>query len=208
MDTIELVDVVNTGDVPLMLRVDMKLIEIPVGKSRTVQFMQAAGWFGHPQARDDGRNNDRRSTYEMLRTFYGYYVGYDTPETWEEKIPKFRVQTLEGEYMPMVLDDPEGVLSLPGEIGVAAASLDAQDVAMIRAQVDRQQAMIEQLLAVIAAKELAGAAGVDPDDSAAGVRAGGSGTVITPPAKDAVSTDKLPTPVEGAPTEDGPGKKK
>lgn len=218
MDTNELVNVINTGDTPLMLRVDSKLIEVPVGKFRTVNFMQAAGWFGHPQARDDGRNNDRRTTYEMLRQFYGYYVGYDTPDDWAEKVPKFRVETLDGEYMPMVLDDPEGALPLPGEIASNGLTLDAQNIATLQAAAERQQAQIDQLLAIIAAKELAGAAGVDPDDAAAGAggssnaptRTGGATgtvvgpTVVTPPV---VSTDKLPTPVEGAPAEDGPGSK-
>lgn len=180
----ELVKVLNTGDTPLSLVDDDRRIVIPVKGERIVRFEQAAGWFGHPQARNTSRVRDRWDTFDRLRTFYGYYSGYDGPDEWEAKCPKFRVETLEGVYLPMVLDDPAGELSLPGELGGDLSASDSTDVVTLREQVDRQQAQIEKLLSMIAAREIATTPGIAPAE--------------------VVETDKLPTVADVAPTEDTP----
>jgi hypothetical protein len=90
-------------------------LELSAGQSKVLRWDQAAAVFGFPQARDEGKRKNRTDMHRQLRLMWGFHEGYDSEtealkgqySSWEAKRPNFRVTTLDGAYIPMVLDDPE-----------------------------------------------------------------------------------------------------
>lgn len=169
-DLYELVYVENTGDEDLSFPIPgYKRQVIKPGDKALIKFEIAATTFGHPSAKDSDRERARTEMLRNLKTYWGWHEGFDTDTadmqrhrddhgwtSWEEKCPKFRVTTLNGDWIPMVLDDPDGVEPLPQEDG----SLDAptarasgnpaimdRTLAAMQKQLADQSALIDRLLA-------------------------------------------------------------
>lgn len=164
--------VVNTsGDRDLSFPVPgNKRATIKPGERQMMPFDTIASAFGHPNARNlSHKDRSREELYAQLRTYWGFHTGFDVEtedqktethvrngtSSWEKKMPPFRVETVDGEYIPMVLDDPEGLHPLPDDTGVVDPQLAMEtrnsDVmqramaAMIERQA-QQDALIAQLL--------------------------------------------------------------
>lgn len=143
-------------------RLGTQYIEIEPGTNQIVPFAIAAGTFGHPGERNEGKNRNRAELYRRLRVYFGWHEGFD-PETeeerlaladahqrgsWEAKKPPFKVTTLEGEWIPMILDDPEGRRPLPSSTGASMLSSEQVDEASLPTLMEMvrlQQQQIQEL---------------------------------------------------------------
>lgn len=143
-----------------------EVFDIEPGDERIVTIDIANAQFGYPTARDNGRDRDRTDTFNQMRFQWGYQLGaLDAAEQWEILKPPFRVTTLQGEYLPMVLDDPQGIHPLPGQEGVQLSDPNAAETALLRQAVAQQQAQIDQLMAAIAQREVNNNPGIVPSDA-------------------------------------------
>ncbi len=126
-----------------------EVIDIEPGQSRIVPFDVAAAFFGHPKERDHGANRGRTDNYARIKFMWGYQSGaLNADEDWAVKCPPFRVETLDGDYMPMILDDPEGVKPLPGDAQPTVLPVDPS-VALLQSTIQQQQAEIDKMQAMI-----------------------------------------------------------
>lgn len=140
-----------------------EVFDIAPGDEVIVPIEIANAHFGYPTARDIGRDRDRTDTFNQIRFQWGYQLGaLDAAEQWEVIKPPFRVTTLQDEYLPMVLDDPDGIHPLPGQEPALPADPNAMETGLLRAAVAQQQAQIDQLLAAIAQREVNNNPGVVP----------------------------------------------
>lgn len=185
-----------------------EVIEIAPGDERIVLFDVAAAFFGNPRAANVGNNRDRVDTFNNLRFMWGYQLGdIEAEAKWAVQSPPFKVLTLEGEYLPMVLDDPDGLIPLPGETASADDIPTNAESKVIREMMAQQQAQITRLEQMLADREVAANPGnvpVAPDD--APKLAGQDGDTVTIAGVGGEDTSILPpAPVnEGAPTQDAP----
>lgn len=219
----------NLGDKPLQFPIPgYKKSKILPGERQLFPFDVAASAFGHPMARNEGQKNPARDEmHAQLRVYWGYCAGFDVEtedmvtetgrrmewSSWEAKRPQFRVTTMEGEYIPMVLDDPEGVEPLPDDEGIADPSvalasknqavLERTLTAMAQRQ-EKQDALIASLLQRLDAQGTP-ATDVDLDDepvpSSFGPASSSIDPAAPPVAADATPSSELPTP---SPDEDPP----
>jgi hypothetical protein len=135
-----------------------KRVVIPPGEKEIFPFDIAAGTFGHPALRNDPKKRHRTEQYAMLRLYFGFSVGFDvetdaelrgkTPDigSWESKCPPFKVTTLQGDYIPMILDDPEGVQPIPEDNGIVSPDLaraSGNTAVMERTLADMQRQIAE-----------------------------------------------------------------
>lgn len=172
--------------------------DIEPGTERIVPIEIATAFFGHPKARDSGRDRDRTDTFNQVRFMWGYQSGApDAAEQWEVIKPPFRVVTLEGEYLPMVLDDPDGKLPLPGEEATTLPDVSSAETALLRQAVAAQQAQIDQLMAAIASREVAANPGIVPDAPVDAPK-------LNPDGKADPTNLPQPAAAEKAPKEDAP----
>ena len=165
MDVVYISNPSKRGDAnhrDLVLNYQGEEIVIPPGEKKLVLLEVATAFFGHPGERDSSRSKDRSGTYDRLRFKWGYQLGQvGADEQWEVSYPPFRVTTMEGEYLPMVLDDPLGKFPQPGTPAVAEP-VNSTDVALLRAAVAESQAQIEKLTVMLAASIAASNPGVVP----------------------------------------------
>lgn len=140
-----------------------EVFDIAPGAEVIVPIEIATAHFGHPKARDNGRDRDRSDTFNQMRFQWGYQLGdIGAAEHWERIKPPFKVTTLDGEYLPMVLDDPDGKIPLPGEDPGVLADPGAAETAILRQAVAAQQAQIDKLLEAIAQREVNNNPGIVP----------------------------------------------
>jgi hypothetical protein len=163
------------------------IYDIAPGEEVIVPFEVASSFFGHPDLFDDGRNNIRQMEYKRVRFYWGFNEArLDKLEHWKRVKPPFKVTTLDDEYVPMVLDDPQGKLPRPGDETIVQPDANAS-IAVLEAAVRAQQQQIEQLTALIAAQAAAQNPGVIP----------------AAPASDSTSLPSAPTDSDSVST-DGP----
>lgn len=171
----DLVKIINTAplkgklsrDLVFNVSTDERIVLEP-GAERIVRFDVAAAVFGHPLLRDNGpKDRARVAGYDQLRFYWGFHNGFDTETekerlanvnadyigSWERKMPPFRVETLEGEWVPMVLDDPVGNEPLPGQAALPSISATEANVAVLQAQLAQTQRQLEQLTALIVSQQ-------------------------------------------------------
>lgn len=135
----ELAFVVNTGDKELSFPIpgsdksgNQARARIAPGERKMMPFDTIASAFGNPRARNlSHKDRSREELYQTLRVYWGFHIGFDVEtedekteihqrngtSSWELKCPRFRVETVDGQYVPMVLDDPEGQHPLPDDTG-------------------------------------------------------------------------------------------
>lgn len=233
-DLYQLVYVENTGDTELSFPIpgvdragNYLRAHIDPGDRKLMTFDVVASAFGHPAARDNGKDKGRTEMFRDLRTYWGWHEGFDTDlaadqlhrdmgwTSWQEKCPKFRVTTLEGAWIPMVLDDPEGIEPLPDENGVAdpsvarasgnAAVMDRTLQAM-QEKSDRQEALIEQLMKRLGMSDGDEQAPADSPHTPADDVQGGAKTTTPPVPVEVPQSSELPqAPAdEPPPTADRP----
>jgi hypothetical protein len=163
-------------------------LELSAGQSKVLRWDQAAAVFGFPQARDEGKRKNRTDMHRQLRLMWGFHEGYDSEtealkgqySSWEAKRPNFRVTTLDGAYIPMVLDDPEGLLPIPNEDGSmnpSAALGGGVDSSIKDQMLAKALAQIEELRAQVAG--IAASRPIDTDDA----------SLPQPPADETVTVD-------------------
>lgn len=128
-----------------------EVVHIEPGEDTIVTMDVAAAMFGNPDLADDGRNNLRMMEFKRIKHQWGFQIG--TPDSaidWEMRRPRFRCETLDGEYMPMVLDDPDAKLPLPG-MGPAPVPVDAT-VALLQQQLAAMQANQDKLMEMLSTR--------------------------------------------------------
>lgn len=181
MADFEFVQIHNTGTTLLRFPIPKaegdrspgtRFAEIKPGEHITTRFLSAVAAFGHPKEQNNGNRRDRTDVYRMLRGQWGFHEGFDSEtadqvgeySSWEAKRPSFKVTTLEGTYIPMILDDPDGKLPIPNDDGSltpeianqGGASTDAL-MALIRKQSDE----MAELRALIVAQSSVGPVATD-----------------------------------------------
>jgi hypothetical protein len=182
----------NYGDLRLPYQDD--LIVIKPGEERILSFDVATAFFGHPGERNVGNRKDRTSTYDRIRFKWGYQVGQlDASERWEQTRPPFRVTTMDGDWIPMVLDDPDGLLATPG-FESPDMPVENADIAVLRSAIAEATARADKMEAMVASLLAAAQPGVN-------LPVTGSDTLDVAPAGD----DAALPPVKDTPvTADGP----
>lgn len=193
---------------------NFKRISIAPGDRELVTLETAANAFGHPGARNSDKMPTRDDEYKRLRTLWGFYVGFDTDTEAEQthkdlgwrwwegpggKAPKFRVTTVDGVRIPMVLDDPYGDEPLPDDTGAVDPDLakTSGNVAVMQRTIEmmvEKQAKQDQLIERLLAK-LGGGTG-DATDADSGEQSDGE------QASEDVSTDLPPVPDNEPPVSD------
>lgn len=181
-DSYQLAYVVNIGDSPLEFPVpgydksgNQRKAHIKPGEKQLMPFDTIASAFGHPLARNlSHKDRSREELYQALQVYWGYHIGFDVEtndqltedkirqglSSWDQKCPKFRVETVEGEWIPMVLDDPDGTAPLPDDAGAVdpQQAINSKNTAVMEralaaiAERDRERdAVVKQLLDKLAA---------------------------------------------------------
>lgn len=129
---------------------------IPAGGSDYLPFEAVKLFFGDPRSTDSTRSyrdargivgyiRDRSTEVRVLRLMYGHgfgdYTGKEGPEVvWEQdRIPHVKVETLKGERIWTVLDDPAGTSVLP-------ATTTQADESVLRETVVRQGKLLDALM--------------------------------------------------------------
>lgn len=203
----------NTGQTPLTIhmRGNRKLVIQPGGKE-IVDFATAAANFGHPKERDYPKNRARTEAYKLLRQFWGFHSGFDTEteaerpaghlySSWEAKRPDFRVTTIDGQWIPMILDDPDGILPLPTEGG----ALDHETAVSsgIPRVMEQTMAMMQKQIEALQAQLAAQAGPTQPvQQPISGEPQQSAVAVMAPPIEDTVIPE--PPADEAPPTTDQP----
>jgi len=146
----DIVKLINPADSPRPFHYvhQDQVIDLAPGESRVVDFDVCTAAFGHPKEQDFPNARNRTENFNRIRAQWGYQLGQPyAEEQWEQELrPCYRVETLEGEWIPMILDDPLGVKSLPDSLG-GRKEIIPQDpsVVLLRETIAQQQASIDQL---------------------------------------------------------------
>lgn len=189
----QLVKLINPADSPRHLHYvhQEEIIDLAPGQERVVLFDLVAAAFGHPKETDVPNNRARTDNYNRIRAQWGYQTGaLDAAEDWEtHRRPHFRVETLDGEFMPMILDDPLGIMPLPGDTEEHPLPVDPS-VLLLQRTISEQQHQIETMQQLMGQFLAAQQPGVLPPTDAS--------------ALDATNVSALPTPVDAGLAEDSP----
>jgi hypothetical protein len=159
----------------------IRYAEIAPGEFRIMKLLDAACAFGNPVVINTAKERGRVHEYDRMRTQWGFHTGYDTetdadllakPEgdrygSWETKGPKFKVTTMNDAWIPMVLDDPEGLHPLPDEDGNVPNELilSSGSMELLRQQNLKMQAELDELKKMILVQAGSRSA-VESDDGA------------------------------------------
>lgn len=152
----DIVHIFNEGTTIFRGMWDMVDVVVPPSGEDYISFEMAKLFFGDPRSNEAVRSAhdirgvvgfipDRPSEVRRLRLMYdhgfGDYTGKEGPETvWEaNKIPHIRVETLKGERIWTVLDDPAGTTVIP-------ALVSQQQDQDLRELVRKQGQMITSLM--------------------------------------------------------------
>lgn len=139
----QFVNLVNKGNSPFDFHHQNKKKIIQPGGNAIVPWDIATTLFGDPFVLDDGKKNDRTRTYKHVLGLFGYQNGMMTQEEWEFIRPKIEVYDLETqERVYMLLEDPEGLHSLPQE----KPTEDSSAIAFLQRQLSQTQAQLATLL--------------------------------------------------------------
>jgi hypothetical protein len=171
--------------IPGDTRPGIRKLALAPGEKQIVPFEVATSTFGHPAEKNDPKNPNRSSEYRRLRGYFGFYEGFDTnteeqllanpnrdpmASSWEVKKPPFKVTTLAGDHIPMILDDPDGVLPMPESVrGMLSPemALSQENVAesALRTMLTAQQEQIDELKKLLVVQASGGVAPVSTDDA-------------------------------------------
>lgn len=141
----QFVKLVNENPTPFDFHHKNKKKIIPPYGDAVVPWDLACTLFGDPYLLDDGKNNDRTRVAKQVKGNFGFMSGMMTAEEWEVTRPHVAVYDLEnGERIYMLLEDPEGLHSLPDQ-----AEVDNSDQL---AFLTRQVAQLTAAIAAISAR--------------------------------------------------------
>lgn len=154
----DLVKLTNTGSTPVVFYGADK-VTLEAGKSKIVRWEFATNWLGNPELHGD----IRKVRYDLARLQWGYEDGIDTDDTWDYKRPHIAVETLDGDPINMVLDDPTGALGFNGLSG-SSLDIDSNDTQVLRAQLAEQRARMERIEALLVAQSASATEELNPAD--------------------------------------------
>ena len=146
----ELVKVTNTGDTTIEFRGNER-VAIKPGESAYRAWDWAKNWLGNPLI---SVADERDMAYKLIRLQWGYMDGQHTAEDWEALRPSIRVETVgdNPEHIPMLIEDPENIMPMPGEIGhgvLDIAAMDGANMAVLQAQIAKQAIAMDQMQALL-----------------------------------------------------------
>lgn len=84
---------------------------LPPGTEGFVPWTAAVLWFGDPFKVDDHKKKHRHIELNRIRVRYGAYPSVKTSDggsTWDSHVPAIEVYDLDGNRVPMLIDDPKG----------------------------------------------------------------------------------------------------
>ena len=157
----ELVQITNFGDTPVTFPGNTPITVDP-GATRIVQWEFACAQLGNPV---HSSLTERQWEYVLVRTWWGYHDGFDSPADWEAKRPKVSVSTIEGVKIHMLIDDPAGEMPAPGELVPDNLPVDSADTLLLQAQIARQQESINRLEALLVQLTAPATIDLDPKDA-------------------------------------------
>lgn len=169
----DLVRIRNMGSKSLILRSDRGGrgkgdVTINPGQERILPAYYAWLYFGHPGAKNQGRDKLRDLEYKKCRRKWGFYAGIHDENQWEsEYMPKFKVSDLDGNRIYTVIEDKDGSLARRHGGFVSTGDSDDVEKSHVDAQIARMQREIDRLSKVLerrGAEERVEGPGI-PDDA-------------------------------------------
>lgn len=157
----ELVQITNFGDTPVTFPGNQP-VTVDAGATRIVQWDFACAQLGNPV---HANLSERQWEYSLVRTWWGFHDGFDSPADWDIKRPKVSVSTLEGVKVYMLIDDPEGVQPSPGDLVPDNLPSDSADTLLLQAQIARQQESINRLEQLLVQLTAPATVDLDPRDT-------------------------------------------
>lgn len=149
----DLIEIRNLDNKPLTLRHDGKgNVTIDPGAKRILPLDYATIHFGHPAARNEGKDKARDVEYKNARRMWGFYPGIYDEADWEAMRPKVECYDLDGERVYMVLDDPDGTYAAKARGHVTAGQSDAVEARGVERQIAAMQAQIDKLTGLLLAQ--------------------------------------------------------
>lgn len=117
IDVYSVVTITNNGSDTFKQDYANRRYTIEPGASRGVPYHGMVLWCGDPRSMDvpnDPKRRFRTDEFKRLRIFYGVY---DDMTQWEARIPKLGVESLTGQVITTVLEDPDGLQTKPNITG-------------------------------------------------------------------------------------------
>lgn len=137
----KIVRVVNEGSKPFVGKYDGEKFTIAPKSESLIPYGAMILWLGDPEARNiDERRRFRVAELNRLHIKYG---AYEDEDLWEANRPRLKAHTLDGDLIPTVVEDPEGILANVDLTSTDEDVMVRRELEQLRAQQDR----IEQMLA-------------------------------------------------------------
>lgn len=122
----QIIRLYNPTDEEWRGKFDSQVYVVPPGGESMAPYPALVCWFGNPATHNaDKRNPERRKEFERLRAKYGVH---EHLELWEKQRPHIECYTIDGQRIPTVVDDPEGVT-------VSAATMAQDENQMLSARI-------------------------------------------------------------------------